>query len=283
MVLFERYIVVKFDLDVYNSLGQKLVSVASLPAANITGQVATANGGTGQNLSASTGDLVVDAGVVSANTRTGTGDSVRASSPTIVTPTIASFANANHDHTNSAGGGTLSWVGEHVVIARTVLGSAAASHTTSAFATTFKHLKVLIEARTDVAALFDSIILQPNSDSTAANYYTESVYYGAAAVITQTNATVAGILLDNAAVGASAPSNVTSGIEVTIYNYASTSKQREIQYNGGGRAGTTGQMRTCVGSGFWLNTANAISTLKFLPSAGTNLHADFAYTIYGFN
>ncbi|MFZ9310723.1 MAG: beta strand repeat-containing protein [Arenimonas sp.] len=39
---------------------------------------------------------------------TGTGALVLASSPTIVTPTIASFANANHDHTNSAGGGQLS-------------------------------------------------------------------------------------------------------------------------------------------------------------------------------
>lgn len=38
---------------------------------------------------------------------TGTGVMVFGTSPTIVTPTIASFANANHNHTNSAGGGTL--------------------------------------------------------------------------------------------------------------------------------------------------------------------------------
>lgn len=38
---------------------------------------------------------------------TGTGNLVRATSPTIVTPTIASFANATHDHTNAAGGGAL--------------------------------------------------------------------------------------------------------------------------------------------------------------------------------
>lgn len=38
---------------------------------------------------------------------TGTGAAVFADTPTILTPTIASFANANHDHTNSAGGGTL--------------------------------------------------------------------------------------------------------------------------------------------------------------------------------
>ena len=38
---------------------------------------------------------------------TGTGGVVFDQSPTIVTPTIASFANASHNHTNSAGGGQL--------------------------------------------------------------------------------------------------------------------------------------------------------------------------------
>ena len=40
-------------------------------------------------------------------TSTGTTNVVLSGSPTIVTPTIASFANATHDHTNAAGGGTL--------------------------------------------------------------------------------------------------------------------------------------------------------------------------------
>ncbi len=43
------------------------------------------------------------------NTTTGTGSTiVLASSPAIVTPTIASFVNATHDHSNSAGGGNIS-------------------------------------------------------------------------------------------------------------------------------------------------------------------------------
>jgi hypothetical protein len=39
---------------------------------------------------------------------TGTGDAVLKTNATLITPTIASFANANHNHTNSAGGGQLS-------------------------------------------------------------------------------------------------------------------------------------------------------------------------------
>ncbi len=41
------------------------------------------------------------------NTVTGTGAIVRATSPTIVTPTVASFVNATHNHENAAGGGQL--------------------------------------------------------------------------------------------------------------------------------------------------------------------------------
>lgn len=42
-------------------------------------------------------------------TKTGTGNqAVMSQSPTIVTPTIASFANSTHSHVNAAGGGTLS-------------------------------------------------------------------------------------------------------------------------------------------------------------------------------
>lgn len=41
------------------------------------------------------------------NGTTGSGSVVLATSPTITTPTISSFANANHNHQNAAGGGTL--------------------------------------------------------------------------------------------------------------------------------------------------------------------------------
>ncbi len=55
---------------------------------------------------AATGNSLSIAGVaVTANT--GTGAMVRTTSPTIVTPTIASFANATHTHQTVAGGGLL--------------------------------------------------------------------------------------------------------------------------------------------------------------------------------
>jgi hypothetical protein len=76
-----------------------------------TGANLAATGGTGQVLQQSTAGGVVTVGQLAAsalsNGTSGSGSVVLATSPTIVTPTIASFANAGHTHQNAAGGGTL--------------------------------------------------------------------------------------------------------------------------------------------------------------------------------
>lgn len=88
-----------FETDV-TALGTKMGTGASTPAAN---QVLI---GTGAGTSAWQGLTSAQlASIVS--DETGSGALVFGNSPTIVTPTIASFTNATHSHTNAAGGGTL--------------------------------------------------------------------------------------------------------------------------------------------------------------------------------
>jgi len=85
---------------------------------DVTGILPAANGGTGIDSSALTGIPALAAGVWSVSAlsagistalsdETGTGVLVFNSSPTIITPTIASFANAGHDHEDAAGGAQL--------------------------------------------------------------------------------------------------------------------------------------------------------------------------------
>ncbi len=64
-----------------------------MPAADAAGAIVSSGAGT--------------PGVLSIVGFSGTGNIAKVSSPTIVTPTIASFTNATHNHTNAAGGGTL--------------------------------------------------------------------------------------------------------------------------------------------------------------------------------
>lgn len=80
----------KFETQNYDASGGLKASLPAIPASLITsGQVAVARGGTGADLSASTGDVIVTAGTMTANTATGSGNSVRATSPSMTTPAIA--------------------------------------------------------------------------------------------------------------------------------------------------------------------------------------------------
>lgn len=96
--------------DELRALGTKMGTGASTPTSG------TVLRGTGAGTSAwgqvvlttdVTGVLPVANGGTGTTTSTGTGATVLSNSPTIVTPTIASFANATHDHSNAAGGGSL--------------------------------------------------------------------------------------------------------------------------------------------------------------------------------
>lgn len=66
-----------------------------------------AGGGTISILNATTGTLTVARGGTGVTTSTGSGSVVLNNSPTLITPTIADFTNAQHNHQNAAGGGTL--------------------------------------------------------------------------------------------------------------------------------------------------------------------------------
>jgi hypothetical protein len=88
-----------YGLDI-TALATKLGTGSDTPAAN---QLLVGNGsGSSEWKGLTSAEL---AAILS--DETGTGAAVFATSPTIVTPTIASFANATHNHTNAAGGGTL--------------------------------------------------------------------------------------------------------------------------------------------------------------------------------
>lgn len=72
---------------------------AAIALSAITGMASNCNTWLGTSTSANLAACLTN--------ETGTGVAVFNDSPTIITPTIASFANANHNHSNSAGGGQV--------------------------------------------------------------------------------------------------------------------------------------------------------------------------------
>jgi len=79
-----------------------LTNATGLPPAGVTGVAAVQTDNLSVFAATTSAQL---AGVIS--DETGSGLLVFGTSPTIVTPTIASFTNATHDHSNAAGGGNL--------------------------------------------------------------------------------------------------------------------------------------------------------------------------------
>lgn len=84
-------------------VGIVTVSNASTGSIHVTPSTGSLGNGTANQI------LGINSGGTSQEYKstTGSGNVVLATSPTIVTPTIASFANSTHNHTNAAGGGQL--------------------------------------------------------------------------------------------------------------------------------------------------------------------------------
>lgn len=168
---------------------------------------------------------------------------------------------------------------------RTVLGADAGTWVISSIPSTYKHLMLVLELRTDNAATFDSILLRFNADATAANYYSQLRADSAAAVnaaeILGSGST--GVAINSGAVGNTGSAG-NSVVVVWLFNYNSTTMRKAIMYQSFVHGGnTTGLLRSASGGGDWTNTANAISSITILPNAGSNLKQNSAYTLYGMN
>lgn len=92
------------DIDLGGNIITNISDITTITSLNgvVIGNYALTTGNLSQFAATTSSQL---AGVIS--DETGTGSLVFATSPTIVTPTIASFINAGHDHEDAAGGGTL--------------------------------------------------------------------------------------------------------------------------------------------------------------------------------
>lgn len=160
----------------------------------------------------------------------------------------------------------------------TTLGAAAASIDVTGIVASYAHLRVLVYARGDTAALSTGILLRINNDSTA-SYQTQQVYGGAT-----TPSAAEGLAQTSISLGsmpaATAPANWFGASEIVIPHYAGSTNQKAVEASTGYRVGTgTGQGISMRSSGWW-SSGGAINRLTLLPAAG-NFAAGTRVTIYG--
>ncbi len=173
----------------------------------------------------------------------------------------------------------------HLITARAAMGADATSVSISASVPqTFKHLLLYLEARTDLAATVDNLLLRFNADATAGNYYTQyAVESGSSVTAAEILGASTGIFLPNAAVGASGSAG-NGGAAVLILNYTSATMRRVVHAECSALAGTTsGLVKAGRAKSFWMNTSGAITSITLHPSGGTNLKQNTAYALYGLN
>jgi hypothetical protein len=152
------------------------------------------------------------------------------------------------------------------------LGSSAASITFSAISQDFTDLVVLFSARTDRVSPIDNITLKPNNSTangSSVHLYGDGTSAGA---FTQTKVQTA-----NATASTSTADTFSNG-SVLISNY--TKSQAKVVSSDSVAENYATAGRKEIAAGLWDN-ATAITSLVFVPNAGTNFVAGTTASLYG--
>lgn len=160
-----------------------------------------------------------------------------------------------------------------------ILSAPVASVTFSGIPQTFRHLKLVVQGRTDAAAEADAILIRFNGD-TGASYDVQR--------ITANNATLSGVgataqtSIPISADGANARANNFVASTVDIFGYRRTDAEKWVHTytTNFGDVSAAGDMSITLRSGRWRNTT-AISSITLLPLTGTNLVSGCHFQLYG--
>lgn len=171
------------------------------------------------------------------------------------------------------------------LISHQELSSNQSSVTFSALNTKYTDLYLIVNAKTDYASAKDQLLIQMNSDTTAANYSSgynmydgtnaSGTWYGTR-TITTPGIKFAGLT------GANATGTLGGALEIDFINFSSSSAYKTVVGEGGMSDLNATSPNVTVGSfaGSWRNNSPCTSvTLK--PANGTNLATGSTFTLYG--
>lgn len=167
------------------------------------------------------------------------------------------------------------------LISETILTSNVTSLTFSGIPQVFRHLKLVIQGRTDLAAEADGILIRFNGD-TGPSYDIQR--------ITANNATVSGVgvtaqtAILAAVEAANSRANNFSPSTVDIFGYRRTDAEKWVHtyVTFFGDVSAASDMSITLRTGRWRNTT-PISSITILPQVGTNFVSGSHFQLYGVN
>jgi len=163
-------------------------------------------------------------------------------------------------------------------IATTTVGSGGTSTITfSSIPSTYQHLQIRLNARTNRANAIDPILIRMNSDSTAANYVSHALYGSGTSVVANHTTGETGTF-NYLVAGGNASASVFGSMVIDVLDYTNTNKYTTIRSLGG--SDNNGSGFVCLNSGLWMNT-NAITSLTILPFVGPSFAEYSSFALYG--
>jgi hypothetical protein len=189
--------------------------------------------------------------------------------------------------TYDSGGGEwvpapASGVGGLTLIDSFAFTGAEATHTFSSIPGTYRDLILVFNGRSDRAGQATSVVaIRLNGDTTAANYYTQTINASAATINTSADAGSVGYMLKHTIPAATAVAGYAAFMEAKIARYAGTTFQKHASSEDSyGSAASAAGHSTFRAGGHWLSTA-AVTSLTFFDINSANLTAGSTVELYG--
>lgn len=174
-------------------------------------------------------------------------------------------------------------VGAYDSLATVTLSATTSSIIFAGIPSGYNHLQVRISAQTNRGTVGrDNVDMQFNGD-TGTSYASHNIYGDGSAVTSEANApSNTAITLRN--IGTSTSGSAYFGsLIVDVLDYSSIVKNKTIRFLGGvdvnGTVGGAGGTAT-FGSGVYINTS-AVTSIKFVPGAGSTFSANSSFALYG--
>ena len=163
-------------------------------------------------------------------------------------------------------------------IATVTVGTATPTVTFTSIPSTYKHLQLRYIARGARAAALDQVKIQFNSD-TGTNYVDHVLYGNGSTAAAYSDGASAAFMYSPVFSGSTANTNVFGVGVIDILDYSSTVKNKTSRMLGG--VDDNGSGWSFFGSGLWMNSANAISSITLTEAYGNNISVNSSFALYG--
>lgn len=172
--------------------------------------------------------------------------------------------------------------GDYQSIATVTVGSGGAANIEfTSIPSTYKHLQLRLIARAGASATDGYNLLSFNSDTTTTNYVSHDGLYADGSTVASyaapSSSGLSGMYVQRLVQNNTGASIYQAAI-IDILDYTSTSKNKTMRYLGGYDRNGGGVLT--FGSGLYLNSSTAISSLKLVPNAASYMQYTEA-ALYG--